>query len=168
MMSVTDPESITEVPGPLRARLVPILDQSFEGIYRWHARRALRSVPWVRQAIRGGLPAGLSMLTMVGAGLGYVYYVAVIPAQRRAGLGGMLLDDALEVLGTAGALETLACIRGDNTASVRLFRSRGFERIRLRDLSRMKGLAAAVVIWAKMVVAPREQVFLRRARLAGR
>jgi ribosomal protein S18 acetylase RimI-like enzyme len=89
------PVKIAEVPLEFRPRLHAILDSCFEGIYRWHAKRILRSVKWVRTAIRGDEPAGLSMIAMFEGSLGYLYYIAVLPSQREAGVGGLLLVDAL-------------------------------------------------------------------------
>lgn len=73
---------IMEVPSESRESLLPILDQSFTGLYRWHAKRTLRSVRWVKVASRDGEQAGLSMLTMLAGRVGYVYYIAVRKSQR--------------------------------------------------------------------------------------
>ena len=59
------------------------------------------------------------MSTMLGQGSGYIYYIAVIPSQRAKGVGGVLLDDALEFLQGSGAREILACVRADNIPSIR-------------------------------------------------
>jgi ribosomal protein S18 acetylase RimI-like enzyme len=151
---------VEEVPVGSREGLRPILDQTFEGMYLWHARRTLRSTPWVREAIRGSEPAGLSMSKMLGPDIGYIFYVAVIPSQRARGIGGLLLDDALRLLRGAGAREILACIRADNAVSLRLFASRGFRTTGLRELVHAKGAARAARLWAQMVVAPGERVFV--------
>ena len=41
---------IAEVPKQARASLIPILEESFEGLYLWHARRTLQSIEVVREA----------------------------------------------------------------------------------------------------------------------
>jgi ribosomal protein S18 acetylase RimI-like enzyme len=64
--------------------------------------------------------------------VGYVYYVAVLTAWRRRGQATRLLDDALEWFSGAGARVVYAAAEEDNTASLGLFRSRGF-RIVERD-----------------------------------
>jgi len=153
-----------DVPREARPRLAPIIEGSFHGIYRWHALRTLRSVQRVRAISREGADVGLTMFEMLGPGLGYVYYVAVLPGSRRAGMGGTLLDDALGQLGASGAREVLACIRPENTPSIHLFSSRGFAATSFRETARLRGLGGALGLWRRMVVAPGERVF--RAALA--
>ena len=93
--------------------------------------------------------------------MGYVYYIAVSPSQRSAGIGGLLLDDSLATLRGAGAAEALACVRTDNTPSVRLLQSRHFARTGFGELLRSRGLARTVDIWIRMVVAPGERVYVK-------
>jgi ribosomal protein S18 acetylase RimI-like enzyme len=152
---------VEDVPAVSREGLTSIIDQSFAGIYRWHAERTLRSVRWVRQAVQGDAPAGLAMLTTLGQRAGYIYYVAVAPSQRGSGVGGLLLDDAFRVLHAAGAREVFACARKDNTPSIRLLGSRGFVKTGFRELARRKGLKAAAALWMRMVVAPGERVYVK-------
>jgi ribosomal protein S18 acetylase RimI-like enzyme len=147
-----------------RESLFPILDQSFTGVYRWHARRTLRSVRWVRAAWKDGQQAGLSMHTMLDARVGYVYYIAVSPSHRATGIGGLLLDDALETFRSEGAAEALACARAENTASIRLLESRGFVRTGFGNLARFKGPLRAAALWRKMIVAPGEVVYTKTIR----
>ncbi|HET6488020.1 MAG TPA: hypothetical protein VFH83_16450, partial [Spirochaetia bacterium] len=45
--SVGSSVTVEEVPSASRAHLVSLLDLSFDGIYRWHARRTLPQVRWV-------------------------------------------------------------------------------------------------------------------------
>jgi ribosomal protein S18 acetylase RimI-like enzyme len=144
-----------------RKSLGSILDQSFTGIYRWHAKRILRSVRWVRMAIRGDAQVGLTMLTMLGQRSGYIYYIAVTPSWRAGGVGGLLLDDALKMLRAEGARETFACVRADNEPSIRLLHSRGFIRMGFRERVRTRGLMNSAILWMRMVVAPGEKVFVR-------
>ena len=152
---------IEEVPAESRERLKPIIDHSFHGIYLWHARRTLQSVTWVREATRGGTQAGLSMSKMLGQDSGYIYYIAVSPSWREKGVGGILLDDALQLLRTAGAHEIFACVRADNMPSLRLLKSRDFGKTGFRELVLRKGFASAAGLWMRMVVAPGENVFVK-------
>ena len=152
---------IEEVPAGSREGLRPIIDQSFHGVYLWHARRTLLSVTWVREATRGDTPAGLSMSKMLGQDAGYVYYVAVFPSWREKGVGGLLLDDALQLLRAAGAHEIFACARPGNTPSLRLLRSRDFGKTGFRELVLRKGFSSAAGLWMRMVVAPGENVFVK-------
>ncbi len=144
-----------------RGTLVAIIDESFHGIYRWHARRVLRSVTWVRHAARDNAPVGLTMSAMIAPGSGYLFYVAVVPVERSAGVGGALLDDVLALLQSAGAREVLACVRADNVASLRLLESRSFIGMAFRELVQSRGLAHAARLWMRMIVAPGERVFWR-------
>ncbi|MGA2477353.1 MAG: GNAT family N-acetyltransferase [Spirochaetia bacterium] len=153
---------ITEAPLEARGGLKQILDQSFTGIYLWHARRTLRSVRWVREAAVGNTQAGLTMSCMLGQGTGYIYYLAVLPSQRARGVGGVLLDDALDLLQGSGAPEILACVRADNIPSIRLLRSRNFELTGFSELVLSKGLAHAAMLWVRMFVAPGEKVYVFR------
>ena len=100
------------------------------------------------------------MFTMLAMRVGYVYYIAVSPAHRRAGIGGLLLDDAVAALRAAGAAQALACVRADNTPSIRLLQSRHFARTDFGELVRSKGLGRAAVIWIRMFVAPGEGVYV--------
>lgn len=150
---------IEGVPPEARASLQPILDQSFHGIYRWHARRTLRSVTWVREATRENAKLGLSMSMMLGQGSGYIYYVAVAPSQRAKGVGGFLLDDAITLLRSEGAVEIFACARYINTPSIRLLQSRDFRKTGFCKLAGLKGFAGAARLWMQMVVAPGEKVY---------
>jgi ribosomal protein S18 acetylase RimI-like enzyme len=152
---------IEGAPTESRKSLRLIVDQSFQGIYRWHARRTLRSVKWVRKATRAGTRVGLTMVTMLGQSCGYICYIAVTPAQRAKGIGGFLLDDALELLRAAGAQEVFACAQADNVPSIRLLRSRDFVRTGFRELVLVKGFARTARLWIRMVVAPGERVFVR-------
>jgi hypothetical protein len=46
----TSDVAVVDVPEGERARLLPILEESFEGLYLWHARRTLQSIETVRAA----------------------------------------------------------------------------------------------------------------------
>jgi len=153
------PLTIRGVPVERRGSLAGVIEQSFRGIYRWHASRTLQSVTHVRAASEGDDAIGLTMFTMLGPDTGYLYYVAVVPSRRQSGVGGALLDDALEALRAQGALEVLACIRAENLPSIRLFASRGFRRTSFRERARERGVAGAAKLWRRMVVAPGERVF---------
>ena len=48
--------------GEARELAIPVLKEGFEGIYRWHAKRTLRSVGTVRAAWTGGQLAGVALL----------------------------------------------------------------------------------------------------------
>jgi ribosomal protein S18 acetylase RimI-like enzyme len=109
-----------------RELAVPVLIDSFTGIYRWHAKRTLHSISRVRGAWLGDELAGISMLEFLEPPVGYVYYIAVRAALRRRGVATGLLDDALQLFGESGARVVFAAAEEDNTASLRLFTARGF------------------------------------------
>jgi ribosomal protein S18 acetylase RimI-like enzyme len=155
---------IEEVPVDGRRSLRPVLDESFTGLYRWHARRTLRSVAQVRKATRDGALLGFTMSTMVGKDIGCIYYAAVTTSARAQGVGGALLDDALQRLRADGAREFFACARSKNEPAVRLLQSRNFARTSFHEVAFAKGFAATVRLWVRMVVVPGETVFVRWLR----
>jgi ribosomal protein S18 acetylase RimI-like enzyme len=156
--------NIEEVPVDARGSLRPVLDESFTGLYRWHARRTLRSVAQVRKATRDGVLLGFTMSTMVRRDIGYIYYAAVTTSARAQGVGGALLDDALQRLRADGAQEFFACARKKNKPAVRLLQSRNFVRTTFHEVALAKGFADTVRLWVRMVVAPGESVYVRWLR----
>lgn len=62
-----------------------------------------------------------------GDGVGEVHNLALEPAARGQGLGGLLLDVGLEHLAQAGCHEAILWVDADNTTALGLYRSRGFE-----------------------------------------
>jgi len=107
------------------------------------------------------------MFTMLARQAGYLYYIAVSPAHRRAGIGGLLLDDLLAALRAAGAAQVFACARAENTPSIRLLQSRHFESTDFGELVRSKGFARAAVIWIRMFVVPGERVYTKAIGTPG-
>ena len=107
------------------------------------------------------------MYTLTAPGSGYVYYVVVAPSERGRGVGGFLLDDALQRLRAQGAEEVFASVRVDNVPSNRLFLSRGFSRKPFKDVARSKGFLRAVKLWSRMVVVPGERVLVKVLRSQG-
>ncbi len=61
-----------------------------------------------------------------GEGVGEVHNLALGPAARGRGLGGLLLDAGLAHLAQAGCLEVILWVDADNAPALRLYRSRGF------------------------------------------
>jgi ribosomal-protein-alanine N-acetyltransferase len=52
--------------------------------------------------------------------------IGVLPTHRRAGLGGRLLDAAIEAAHAAGAAALMLEVADDNPAALALYRGRGF------------------------------------------
>lgn len=121
--------TIVDLVGPMRERALPVILDSFTGVYRWHAKRTLRQVPWVRAAEAHGSVVGVSLLDRLFPEVGYVYYVAVLSSQRGRGTGRLLLRDALERFRADGAEVVYAAVRRENAASRRLFESFGFRTV---------------------------------------
>lgn len=143
MGAATDRVEIAELVDAGRDEALPVLEASFDGYYRWHARRALREVTTVRAARRGGTVVGVALLDQIAAAVGYVFYLAVAPEHRRRGLGTRLLDDALQWFRSAGDAVVYAAVGGRNVPSRRLFGSRGFREVRRDELDhRLGGLGA--------------------------
>jgi ribosomal protein S18 acetylase RimI-like enzyme len=148
---------VADVPRAERARLLHILEESFQGLYLWHARRTLQGIEVVRAARKaGGEDAGLLMLKMLEEGAGYVYYVAVPPRFRRQGIGGRLLDDAIAYFGKAGVQYVYASVEEENLESKTLFRSRGFEKLGVSEMATRYGRIRALLMYREMMVVPGE------------
>jgi ribosomal protein S18 acetylase RimI-like enzyme len=123
------PVTLIDLIGEDRERAVPVLKDGFVGIYRWHAKRTLRTATWVRAAIIRGEVVAVSVLERLDPEVGYVYYLATALTHRREGLGGLLLDDALSLFRQERARVAYGAVEEDNIASVSLFRSRGFRTV---------------------------------------
>jgi ribosomal protein S18 acetylase RimI-like enzyme len=146
-----------------REDLVPLLEESFEGIYLWHARRTLKDIEVVKVATDADKnKLGLVMLKDLDKALGYVYYVAVARNFRLKGVGGKLLDYSLDYFFHRGKQEVLSSVEEDNYPSIELFRSRGFEEITMKELSKRYGRMRANYLRMKMWVVPGEQIWARK------
>ena len=146
----------TDLEGDARERAVPVLIDSFVGIYRWHAKRTLYRVSRVRAALLGGTVVGVAMLERLAPEIGYVYYLAVARNYRRRGLGGALLDDALAAFRSARARIVYAAAEEENEESISLFRSRGFRVVERDEPSYQDGGLGAHGLRTKMMLVPGE------------
>jgi ribosomal protein S18 acetylase RimI-like enzyme len=154
---------VADVPKVERVGLLPVLEESFDGLYLWHARRTLRTIEVVRAARTAeGEDAGLLMLKMLAEDAGYVYYVAVPPRFRRRGVGGRLLDDALALFAKRGALYAYASVEEENLGSKTLFSSRGFERLKGSEMAARYGRLRALLMYREMTVVPGELLLGKR------
>jgi ribosomal protein S18 acetylase RimI-like enzyme len=161
---MTAPEdiSIVDVPKGKRIGLDWILDESFEGWYLTYSKRTLRNIELVRAATSAGKHFGLVMLETLKEGVGYVYYIAVAKAQRKKGIGKLLLEDALRYFKASGAKEVFASVEEDNIPSEALFASEGFTRTSFREVSKRHGNLHTINMYREMLVVPGE-VLLRKA-----
>ena len=149
---------------PERDRALPVLRDGFVGIYRWHAKRQLRQVPWVRAVVVGSEVVGVSLLDRLAPEVGYVYYVAVLSAYRRRGLGGELLDDALERFRGHSAEVVYAAVQVGNVPSRRLFESRGFREVARKEQGWKEGGLGAWGLRSRMMLVSGEQLLGLRLR----
>jgi ribosomal protein S18 acetylase RimI-like enzyme len=143
---------VIDLVGSDRERAVPVLKDGFEGIYRWHAKRTLRSATWVRAAVREGAVVGVSVLERLDPAVGYVYYLSTAQTHRREGLGGRLLDDALALFRREHAAVAYGAAEGENEASIALFRSRGFRRVERKELGFREGGLGAWGLRSRMTL----------------
>jgi ribosomal protein S18 acetylase RimI-like enzyme len=67
---------------------------------------------------------------------GWVYYLAVAPGRRRAGLGRKAMDAAEAWLRTRGAPKLQLMVREDNEAALAFYESLGLERQKVVTLGR--------------------------------
>src|SRR5207247_3470437 len=141
-------------PARKRRDLEWILEESFEGWYLMHSRRTLRDIEVVRAAISSGKPIGLVMLKTLEGSVGYVYYIAVAKAERKKGIGKLLLEDALRIFKASKMEEVLASVEEDNKPSEALFASEGFTRTSFGELSKLHGKLHALSMYNAMRVVP--------------
>jgi ribosomal protein S18 acetylase RimI-like enzyme len=154
--------AILDVPKGKRAGLERILGESFEGWYLMHSKRTLRDIELVRAAMSSDKPVGLVMLKTLGEGAGYVYYIAVAKANRKMGIGKLLLEDALRHFKASKVAEVFASVEEDNQPSEALFASEGFTRTSFGEVSKKYGSLHTVNMYREMLVVPGE-VLLRKA-----
>ncbi len=147
-----DSVELIDLEGAARERAVPILIDSFVGIYRWHAKRTLRRVSTVRGAEVAGELAAVAMLERLVEGVGYVYYIAVASAHRRERLGQRLLDDALARFQRDRIRIVYAAAEEDNEPSIALFRSRGFRIVERDERSYLEGGLGAKGLRTRMML----------------
>jgi len=130
-----------------------ILEESFSGIYLWHATHTLSKAKDVLCAVAPTGIVGVSILKKLGE-FGYVYYVAVKRANRNQGIGTLLLDHAIDFFREQKGI--FASVEEDNVASLRLFESKGFERVSFSWLQSRVGLLRTAGLWREMTVVPGE------------
>ncbi len=135
-----------------REKLVHVLEEGFEGIYLWHAKKTLKDIDVVKVAILNSEVAGLVMLKDLDSRLGYVYYIAVARRFRGAGVGGKLLDYSLNYFSDRGKFEVFSSVEKDNEASLALFKSRDFRATSLQELSKRYGIVKANILRMKMLL----------------
>lgn len=97
------------------------------GIFEDCLRSGYRA--WV--AVRGSMICGYGLLS-VGAGEAHVLNLCVSPAERRRGLGKLLLERLLEDARAAGAERVFLEVRPSNAHAVALYDARGFHLITRR------------------------------------
>ncbi|OLB70076.1 hypothetical protein AUI06_07305 [archaeon 13_2_20CM_2_52_21] len=153
---------VVDAPAGRRAELEWILEESFEGWYLMHSRRTLRDIELVRAAIASGKPVGLVMLKTLEGNVGYVYYIAVATANRKKGIGKLLLEDALRIFKASNVKEVFASVEKDNVPSETLFASEGFTKTSFSEVSKRHGSLHTVNMYRAMTVVPGE-VLLRKA-----
>ncbi len=146
------PVEVIDLLGEDRERAVPALKDGFEGIYRWHAKRTLRSATWVRAALLRGEVVAVSILERLDPAVGYVYYLSTVRSHRREGLGALLLDDALALFRREGAVVAYGAAEAENVASIELFRSRGFRPVERKELGFREGGLGAWGLRSRMTL----------------
>jgi ribosomal protein S18 acetylase RimI-like enzyme len=135
-----------------RENLMQVLEEGFEGIYLWHAKKTLKDIEVVKVAMLNAELAGLVMLKDLDSQLGYVYYIAVARRFRGVGVGGKLLDYSLNYFSDRDKLEVFSSVEKDNEPSLRLFKSRDFRATSLQELSKRYGIVKANILRMKMLL----------------
>ena len=158
---------IIDLVGNARERAVPVIRDGFVGIYRWQAKRTLREVPIVRAVEMEGEVVAVSLLDRLVPEVGYVYYIAVLTAHRRRGLGAKLLGDALDRFRQGGAEVVYAAVRSDNQASLNLFEHHGFRSVARKETVWREGGLGAWGLRSRMRLVPGETLLGLRLRAPG-
>jgi ribosomal protein S18 acetylase RimI-like enzyme len=153
------PYDIIDLVGTDRERAVPTLKDGFVGIYRWHAKRTLRSATRVRAAMHQSEVLAVSVLERLEPEVGYVYYLSTAESHRREGLGGRMLDDALDLFRREGASVVYGAAEEENQASIALFRSRGFRPVERKELGFREGGLGAWGLRSRMTLVGGEILF---------
>src|SRR5207245_10977541 len=103
----------------------------------------------------------LDAVRVRGAGpCGYCYVGTVAPGGRGKGSGRAVVQESLGLFRPRGADRVFAAVTEDNDPSMRLFESRGFERVGRRVLwrwYRWRGLSVQM----RMLLAPHEVLLVR-------
>ncbi len=150
---------LRELKGLARDAAIPVLKEGFVGIYRWHAKRTLRTVSTVRVVEVDREIVGFALLERLSPEAGYVYYVAVSRAARRQGVGGRLLDDAIRRFRSQGVQVVYAAVERGNRASRGLLRSRGFRSVARKELHHREGGLGAWGLRSRMWIVSGEALF---------
>jgi len=158
---------LIDLVGTDRERAVPALKDGFVGIYRWHAKRTLRTATWVRAAVRHGEVIAVSVLERLDPQVGYVYYLSTAGSHRREGLGRRLLDDALDIFRQNGLTVAYGAVEEDNAASIALFRSRGFRAVERKERGYREGGLGAWGLRSRMTLVGGEVLFGLRLASPG-
>lgn len=148
--------------GEERDRAIPILKESFVGIYRWHAKRTLRLADRVRALVLGEEVVAAAVLQRLAPEAGYVYYIFVGRAHRRQGLASLLLEEALALFRSEGAQVIYAAAEEDNAASIALFTRHGFRRVGRDEPGYREGGLGAWGLRSQMMVVSGEVLLGRR------
>jgi ribosomal protein S18 acetylase RimI-like enzyme len=159
---------LVDLVGEEREKAIPVLKDGFTGIYRWHAKRTLRSATWVRAAVLQGEVVAVSVLERLDPQVGYVYYLSTAQSHRREGLGGRLLDDALALFRREGTAVVYGAAEEDNASSIALFRSRGFRPVERKETSFRDGGLGAWGLRSRMTLVGGEMLFGIRLSPTGR
>ncbi|HEX9196867.1 MAG TPA: GNAT family N-acetyltransferase, partial [Candidatus Bathyarchaeia archaeon] len=102
------------------------------------------------------------MLKKMEGRVGYVYYIAVARAQRKKGIGKLLLEDAMRLFKASKVGEVFASVEEENKPSEALFASEGFTRTSFGEVSKKHGKIHTLNMYNAMRVVPGE-VLLRKA-----
>jgi L-amino acid N-acyltransferase YncA len=156
--------TLRDLDGEAREAAVPIVRDSFVGIYRWHAKRTLREVPIVRAAAVRGELVGVALLDLLLPEVGYVYYLMVLSSYRRQGIGGILLDDALTGYRARRVEVVYAAVQSDNLPSRRLFERQGFREVDRKEWGWREGGLGARGLRSRMRLVPGERLLGLRLR----
>ncbi|PSN82647.1 hypothetical protein B9Q11_02045 [Candidatus Marsarchaeota G2 archaeon ECH_B_SAG-F08] len=152
---------ILELKAEERVKALPVLEESFSGMYLWHSKKTLFGCERVFALFENTI-VGVIMLKRLSKRAGYVYYIATRPAFRRKGYASKLLEHSLQLFKDEGVEEVYASVREDNKPSLTLFESFGFKEIGFADLAKRYGKFEAFKLYSEMMVVPGEKLLVLR------
>jgi ribosomal protein S18 acetylase RimI-like enzyme len=98
--------------------------------------RAVESPASAVLVLRDGDALTASVMIGFDGHRGWVYYLAVAPERRRAGLGRVMMDAAEAWLRARGAPKIQLMVRDDNEAALGFYEALGLERQKVVTLGR--------------------------------
>ncbi|WP_203338720.1 GNAT family N-acetyltransferase [Nocardioides limicola] len=131
---------------PADVAAIVAIEADVFGADAWHTESVAAELVAPGRRVRvSGDPVSAYAVTMVVGDVADLLRIAVRPEQRRRGLAGALLEDAVVAAAAAGADRMLLEVATDNTAALRLYAGAGFTEVDRRARYYAGGVDAVVL-----------------------